>query len=255
MEATPPWHRRYRKAFTNGFVKGQVDEISWTPADRIERAHMTDLHVLFGPNYWPKTMQQGDLNPTHVLCVDRCSVGDKNDFVTIGWDGWGGEGEYPKPTDRQLEARYAKWGHLLPDVHGSKPKQGDHCVIVGEYPSACDNVAAINRFYNETILACKQAGRDVFYRPHPQWMKDIGCPRSRDDKTLHTANTIFTYRSSFGVDCALRGLPVMALRKSLASRHHTSLNDFYEWRKWLLFTQWHISEIESGEFWEYLKDA
>ena len=218
-------------------------EVAWTPADRIEKSHERDIHVLFGPNYFPNTFNESNRIPTHVLCIDRCSVGNANDNVTIGWDGWGGEGSFPLMSDAEQEARFNKYCAVFPNqIHITK---ADHAVIIGEYPSACDDKRAIKNFYDASIQRSKTLGLKIYYRPHPHHKNaPAGTEVTSCDNILHTAQEIYTYRSSFGVDCRLRGLPVLANRASLAAGHNGE-DDL--WKRWLLTTQWNISELESGE--------
>ena len=254
----PPWHPRYREAFCEGFAAHGYDihhVVDTTPDDT---AANPGTHVLFGPNYWPKTFHSAE----RVLCVDRCSVGNRNDFVTIGWDGWGGTGKYPEyMTDVQLAERWAKWHSLFPPSYQRQPKKS-HLVILGEYPSACDDRAAIDKFYADSREVALNEGRDVYFRPHPHHNISMkGAKTSTDKDILHTAEAVTTYKTSFGVHCRLLGLPVAAGPASLAGHMlcHPDRDDehalFDHWRNWLLFTQWNIEEIRSGEFWEYLKDA
>lgn len=249
-EGSPPWHPRYRQAFMQGFAE-HGEQVGYTPMDRIEPDRKDDVHVLFGPNYWSNTYADGERLPSRTLCIDRCSVGNANDFVTIGWDGWGGHGTYPTPTKEQLDGRWQKWADLMPPTVEADVK-GDHVIVIGEYPSACDNKPTISRFYNSIVSS--HAPGTVLFRPHPHFGGvPKGMTKDTGNHALLTARSVLTYKSSFGVTCRLMGLPVSAGKASLAGRDF--LGGEESWKKWLLFTQWHIDEICSGEFWEYLKDA
>lgn len=242
-QSSPRWHPRYRKALFQGL--GNYGQVDWTGEDRVDAGQEDAIHVQFGPNYWSTV----DRSASRSICVDRCSVGDANDFVTVGIDGWGGQGLYHAPEDR--EARWEKWKHLFPPTL-NLPQHGDHVVIIGEYPSACDNKEAIDRYYRN-VIAEQPHGTKIYFRPHPFHNRSIdGTVLSTDKAVLHTAKRIYTYKSSFGVHCRLLGLPVDAGRSSLAWGLTGSEE---EWKKWLLFTQWHISELQTGEFWEHLQQC
>jgi hypothetical protein len=241
-EASPNWHPRYRKAFTAGFNKHLLPT-AWTPADRVEMAHVDHIHVLFGPNYYPNTFS----NAERFLCVDRCSIGDINDHVTIGWGGWGGAGRYPSEYGERT-----RQVPRFPEPAEFRAK-GAHTVILGEYPSACDSKEDIGRFYHDAARESEANGLKPFFKPHPsnKW-NPAKLEVQEGPAVLRSAHTIYTYKTSFGVHCRLVGLPVAATEMSLAGRYE---DDWDTWRQWLLLTQWHIDEIKDGTFWEFLKDA
>lgn len=262
LDRSPPWHPRYREAFKHGFKRHGL-EVGWTPADRVEDADRKAVHVLFGPNYWRGTQDDANsggteeypLSPCHYLTVDRCSVGNKDEFVTVGWDGWGGHATYPDIhmlATEDVAARWEKYGHLLPERVVRAEQERNNSLIIGEYPSPCDDLTEQRAWLEDTIKWCKDNDRPCVLRPHPQRRGDMSSVKVLMNADPNKYGLIHTYKSSFGVDCRLRGLPVIAHRASLAERMDGAEE---MWRRWLLFTQWHISEVESGEFWEYLKDA
>lgn len=245
-KAAPPWHPRYTRAFVDGF-EGYGIAVEVCERDLVQRGTHKDIHVLFGPNYWSKTFRDAD----RVLCVDRCSFGNENDNVTIGWNGWKGFGIYPTALSNEAQRRYAKYRDTLPEANRHVGKPGKYAVLIGEYPSACDDQNGIKKFYEDCIEDAKKEGLRLVLRPHPHHTPRLGLdvePRA----DIYRAAKVYTYASSFGVQARLTGANVVAGPGSLAYRYQ---KQDVSWRLWLPFTQWHISEIESGEFWRYLADA
>ena len=217
--------------------------------------HPDDTHIIFGPNFF----RRADKLPWTIK-VDRCLIGPDDhpdQMVTLGWNEWGGQGIYYEPDAwdfEEAEARVRKWAHYFP----MPPKQyrvpGDHCTIIGEYPSPTDDKKAIEDFYLRSVRDCTELRWKVHFRPHPQYKKTPFDLRwsSMDDATLYESQKVYTYKSTFGVKCRLQGLPVMADSASMAAHHP---DDDEAFRRWLVFSQWHIKEIASGEWWEYYRHA
>jgi len=235
----PKWHRRYVEAFCEG-LKGH--NIAVTGEDNADKG--TDhVHVIFGPNYFPKAFGRATLK----LTVNRCFFGDETEWVSIGWGGFNGFADFKNkgaPSDR-----FEKYQHLFPEVKEWKG-EGGYSIMIGEYPSPCDRESMINQFYGWA----RRVDPNILFRPHPHH-RQVPKGMTRSNASLEGAQWIFTFASTFGVDLALKGAPMVAYPASVVYPMSAGIVPFEQWRYEIAYTQWHISEISSGEFWEHLSHA
>lgn len=235
----PAWHRQFVEAFRDG-LKGH--DITVTGEDDAKKG--TDrVHVIFGPNYFPHAYGRADKK----LTVNRCFFGNEKTWVAIGWNGWNGFADFRNegsPPDR-----FEKYRELFPKVK-LWPRNGGYSIMIGEYPSACDRPSMIEQFYGWA----GRADPKLMFRPHPHH-KQIPKGMVRCNASLEGAQWIFSFASTFGVDLALQGAPMVCHPASAAYPMAAGLIEFDQWRHNLAYAQWNIDEIRSGEFWEHLKDA
>ena len=244
----PAWHKRYANALVDGFKEHGVTP-HVTEADDVRDAHDYGnvVHVIFGPNYFPKVFAKA-CKSGNALTINRCFYGDHNDNVAIGWNGFNGLAEFPGPIDGRLDQEL----HKLPekDVYPQKNGCG---LIIGEYVSPCDDKRAINEFYKNSIQDCLDSGLSPVFRPHPLQKHKVPGTVFSTNADIRAAQIVFTYASTYGVHARLIGCPVWADNASLA--HADGEETERQWLERVVAAQWHITEIESGRFWEHLSYA
>ena len=247
-DGSPAWHQWYKSAFFEGFKKLGL-EFGVTPADRIESSNLEDDHILFGPNYFPHVFRSCD--PANMLLVNRCFFGKVEDWVALSWSGFNGDGVYAKWTPDDAAVRFDKWGSELPN-RDWRGEGSDYAVIIGEYPSVCDDKVGIVKWYAEAVDWCNANGITPVFRPHPSANFPLKWCKNDRKADVTRAAMVLTHSSTFGVECRLRGIPTIATNHSVASFSPEADDNFiYD----VLFTQWHIDEIRDGTFWEYVNNA
>jgi hypothetical protein len=240
----PRWHRRYYEAFAKGFKRWHR-AVAAMPADQ-PPSDDTPV-VMFGPNYFPN-IHRAMAGSLSLMTVNRCFVGDANDNVAIGLKGFNGYGEFAtSPRGRAQE--FDRLG-LWPEPAELSPAADGRVLILGEYPSPCDDRNEIEEFYALAVRWARQecgSDADIRFRPHPHHRR---APASvpMTDEPPENFRTVYTYASTYGVHCALRGLDVRGSGASLVSHGYRS-----GLRRRVANAQWNIKEIESGEFFEHLR--
>lgn len=239
----PKWHRRYSSALIDGFkARGEV-VASCKEGDSIDGFDPSAIHVIFGPNYFPKTFAAAK-KAGLALTINRCFYGDVNDDVSIGWNGFNGLATFPGYVHGRLE----KERHKLPAQSWKPPATNNVALILGEFPSACDNKQEINQFYADSVEDAKQHGLLPVFRPHPLAKHRINGAADAPGE-LTAAARVYTYASTYGVHARLIGAPISAHPASLA---YEDIGDFDNWLERVVAAQWHITEITRGDFWEHL---
>lgn len=251
----PKWHRRYAEAFRKGFARYGIETaVQSNDRDDLRAFKKGDVPVMFGPNYFPRTFQRLRAACAGFLTVNRCFWGDVNDDVAIGWNGFNGEAVFPYPNP----ARAAALGERKPWPHANL-RWGDRkgVMIIGEYPSPCDDRKAIEAFYKKSLERASLQGEPVYFRPHPHCMGPTLPPHvTRTDKGFGLGGVALftTYASTFGVELALRGGDVLPDMTASFLRYWDGV-DLHHLHVLIASAQAHIEEIKSGDFWEPLKYA
>lgn len=245
----PPWHQWYREAFLEGFAQHPVGKVTVSTEDHAD-SNYDDVHIVFGPNYWPNVTTTAK----RWISVNRCFFGPVAEWVALGWNGFNGGARFPdirRMTMNQVYARKEKWGHLLPKKTWTG--EGGYKILIGEYPSTQIDPAELRRFYEGARNAQALGSTKLIYRPHPQaampeYLNLMVSASADPDK----AELVYTFASTFGVECRLRGVPTKAHPNSVAAAFPFYQREFVEH---VLFAQWHIEEVKKGLFWEFLRDA
>lgn len=245
----PAWHKRYANALCDGFRAHGLrlgEEVHVTERDSAAPA---DVHVIFGPNFFPKAFRSArDRGLGHALTINRCFFGDINDNVSIGWNGFNGQAEFPAAIPGRLEAMRS----MLPKRLDRRPPT--RSLLLGEYPSACDDLSQIEQFYGFAVIDTEIDCRPLYFRPHPlakNTKPPTGAQLSKLD--IYDASTVYTYASTYGVHARLVGLEVVADVSSLA--FSPAGESEHQWLERVAAAQWNIREIETGAFWEPVRDA
>ena len=246
----PTWHKRYANALFDGFRKHgyNIDNLAVTNGDSSFAYDDAAVHVLFGPNYFPITFSRS--TEDDIITINRCFYGDHNDNVAVGWGGFNGLARFPAAIEGRLEKEIEKF----PARTWRMPKKEHIALIIGEYVSACDDPEAIMEFYAASVEDAKANGYLPVFRPHPQQKsRRIEGAAWAPNGNILGATVVYTYASTYGVHARLIGAPVIADEASLA--HADGEETEKQWLARVAAAQWHIDELQSGEFWEYLKGA
>lgn len=256
----PSWHARYQHAFKAGLASIGVSDVQVWEQDRLPPSLSgDDVVVMFGPNYFPKLFRK--VPGRQLLTVNRCFVGDADDNVALGWKGFNGHAAFLPPSAYRARA-FDSLG-MFPDVAPWTWARGPdrrRALILGEYPSPCDDAADIGMFYRAAVGHAQELfGNDVRvdFRHHPQGGGKVPVPDGSSvvpPTKYHDPaqyGLVYTYASTYGVRCALRGLAVIAdpasvVYEMVAEYERPVVN--HNMSRWELCekiasAQWNINEI------------
>jgi len=232
------WQKRYLEFFKKGFAKHGIQS-ELTSSDRIVPG---DIHVLFGPNYW-KNCERGYDN---FLQVNRKFLGNVNDNVTIGWNGFNGRGQFcvddvPESIDADVQSMVT----LLPWKRTTDPR----ALIMGQ----------------------ADLGRCTFWRMLPDWYHDMQRMFNQNfifrkwpgDRNLRAdvarAGISVTLNSTVAIETLILGHPTAAFDEGspvwavCAPGCNVKLEPPREkLLSYLAMCQYHFTDIECGLFWDQL---
>lgn len=197
----------------------------------------------------------------HLLIMERAYLGDRFEWLSLGWDGLNGRADFCNqdvPDDRWR--KYWR-DQMQPVAHGTG------VLLIGQV----DGDAAL------AGVSCARWAADVgnelyllgvpwVYRAHPEslkrgqqqpWPSD---PRPME-QALAECDAVITYNSNVGVLAAMAGKRVTcenegSMVHEIAGhgwRDDKELGDRDEWGRKLAYCQWLPEEVERGEFWETLR--
>jgi len=185
--------------------------------------------ILLGTSLWRGIEATGEY-----LLVDRCSVGDTNQWVSLVWNGHGRRGDHRVPPWSD-DARWQAMGIEL------WPQQLNFSSVVlcGQTEPYSPHWRTIEDWY-AYVLGNKLA--PTHFRPHPAGHNPTGLPEKRtmEDSAFYVLN------SSFGVQCLIEGRPT-EVHDEGAMAYGVDADSRESWAHWLAWTQWHHEEIEAGE--------
>lgn len=247
----PAWHERYIKAFTAGFAAHDIG-VSRTHVDR----PIVDgsIPLLFACNSFKRCERFYKNNDVPFLTVNRCFVLDVNDDVAIGWGGFNGEADFKLPEKPSVDRWHQQRDRCKLTMFNWAPT-GRARIVLGDYEHDRNRklVAAIKDDW-------KTDG--MLWKPHPQNHTNYGFEHFRGTlrDACRVASFMCVYSTTAVAEAMLLGIPCITYsRKSIAypvTGHGPvdfRLPDRNEWFSKLAYAQWHITEIESGAFWEHLR--
>lgn len=193
-----------------------------------------------------------------VLVMERGYIGDRFSYTSLGWNGLNGYAsfpEYEQTDDKRLQDMKVE---LLPWKN-----EGEYSLILGQVPSdASLRGIDLCPLYRKWASELRQAnGLPVFFRPHPDVLRrgirqDVeGAPTLGGSlqEAFSKAITCMAFNSNSTVDSVLNGIPTIATDEGAMAwdmcGHHageTKKPDREAWLRKLSYTQWAMSEIESG---------
>lgn len=249
-----PWQKRYGMALVEGFKHHGLD--AWTtPSTRDVGA---DIAVVLGPNYWKGVQNDRATTGNPYLTVNRCYFGDYNDNVAIGWNGLNGRADFC--NDDVDGERWEQYGPgLMPWRHMENAK---YIVICGQARADSPHYASVQDWYNKVIPEAEGLWpeHELIFQPHP-----TGCNITRMIRTGNPAPKeivlAITLNSTVAAKLIMQGVPVVAMDEGNPAYDVASYGpgnvriggDRIPWAHKLAWTQWHISEVINGRFYERLQ--
>ena len=192
------------------------------------RQRESEFAILLGTTCWRNIEASG-----RYLLVDRASFGDP-DYVQLVWDGHGRRGNHCVPDDR---GRRKIAPELWPWKHGKR------IVLCGQTETYSPHFRSLGDWYASVCA--------THFRKHPQGDNPTNLPTV---STWEDCGVAITLNSSVGVDCIIRGIPVVTMDEGAmawdVSGHDPAQIHFTDrapWLEWLSWTQWHQDEIRDGE--------
>lgn len=196
------------------------------------------------------------------LIMERGYIGDRFAWTSLGWNGLNGNASFNAAADTggRFNAYYGDLVEPWRDQSGPavimSQVAGDMSLIGIDYYN----------WLNETYVALKQLGHDVYLRKHPltrptQKFPNIPIMEGTLNGALDNAGFIVTYNSNSGVDSVIRGVPAISLNRGSIAYPVTSHDltnpiikpNREQWLIDLSWRQWSLDEIKSGLVWEYIK--
>lgn len=202
-----------------------------------------------------------------VLVMERAALQPRHTFTSVGFDGLAGRGRYPQVDDGGTRWRKHFAQHMKPWREG-----GDYVLLCGQVRGdaaiwGCD----FHAWAQQVTSTLKLRGKRVRYRPHPLSLKfyDRWNPFGAEFSTrpyeedLAGAELVVTFNSTSGVEAVLAGVPAVTFDKGAMAWDVTTHDldtpparpDREQWAHRLAFSCWLPQEIESGEAWDYVKEA
>jgi hypothetical protein len=200
-----------------------------------------------------------------VLVMENPYVGDKESWISLGWNGLNGRATFPKPLDSG-ERWERNFRHMLQPWKAG----GEYVLLIGQVRGDTSlSGVEIEEWYQDAAERLRWRFRPlpVVFRPHPEDPKTEvpGIATLECDlvDALLGAAVVVTFNSRVGVDAALAGVPVIACDAgSMAwpvAAHGLDAPlvqpDRSEWCRQLGWCQWTMEEIRSGLAWNVLRHA
>jgi hypothetical protein len=179
--------------------------------------------------------------------------------VSFSWNDWHGQGDdyLPEslPSDRwdALGVEMQPW-RLQPDgeiVILGQAKYDIMAIPPGKHHAENENyLHSARKFYGE--------GVSVRFRPHPHY---TGYTSPKLILDCAAARRVITYSSTSAIETVLAGIPTQVV-SPYSMAYPMACHDFDEpeitpdremWANRLAYAQWTLPELESGEFWEYVR--
>lgn len=252
------WQREYLPRFCAGFTVHDIP-VHHTTEDN---ADPSGINIIFANNSWKKTEAQCIRRDIPLITVGRCFFGSRFDSVAIGWDGFNGAADFCVGDTMPTKDH--------PTVPGIAWNPEGHVVVCGEFREMgqwCEEL--------KTVLK----GEDVVFRSHPfkndvvKGWRTIPAGQDNIEVVLNGAKACITYDSIAGCDAVFAGVPSITYGENAMARDvswHSwkelpkNFSDFMMqaqhkpldiWANRLAYCQWTHAEIESGEFWNHLKQG
>lgn len=218
------WQAKRLADFSEGLKALGIEHTATT-----NRSRIADISILFGTTFWRDIEKDGG----DWLLVDRCSIGDGGQWVSLGWNGHGRRGDHRVPPWAD-EGRWLALGvELWPEVFDY-----EDIVLCGQTEPYSPKWNRIEDWYASVTEA-------THFRPHPAGGNPTRLPVKRDwfNAKFHVLN------SSVAVEAVIRGRHVEIHDEGCMAY---GIEDREEWAHWLAWTQWSWGEIREGRPIEHL---
>lgn len=259
-----PLHQRLLRSLAKGIPGARVCDV--------RRYEPCDVAVIFGlvKKSYANTQTKAEVIRRHrgpLLVLERGFV-RRNEYWSLGWGGINGRADFCNAA-----SPYDRWSALGVNMATWKRQQTQGPVLVcGQVPwDVTVQDTDHNRWCREMVSRVRQAGFEVWFRPHPYAAErgvDYGVRADRLSRApltddLKHARACVTYSSNAGVEAALAGVPVyagdegsMALpvahRELEALLHDTAYPEREQWAAGLAYAQWTEAELASGAAWAHI---
>lgn len=197
-----------------------------------------------------------------ILIVEHGYIGDRWEWISLGWNGLNGRAKFPEAWDGNRFSRHfvkAPWRDrgtknavIMGQVRGDQ-SLGNHDIIA---------------WYGQAAAALSERGWTPYFRQHPVELRngygpmDVPGAETLDGTlgdALLKADLAVTFNSNTGVDAILAGIPVhTADRGSMV--FNLSSHDYTETRpdrsqrlNEIACCQWTLGEMRSGLSWEIVR--
>jgi hypothetical protein len=202
-----------------------------------------------------------------VLVMERAALQPRTEYVSLGFNGLAGRGEYCKARDGGL-----RWRTCFEHLQKPWKEPGDgYALIMGQViGDAALWGVDFRAWAHNRAVELRALGHRVFYRHHPEslrrrdsWRPSLALPLSGGlASSLEGAALVVTYNSTSAVESVLAGVPTVTCdRGSMAwpvTTHAVPADPIRPGRAaWAHDLAWHCftpAEIESGLAWDHLRE-
>lgn len=213
----------------SGFQKHNIDaEITGN------RTAQADVVIAQGPWYaYTEALERSKTAPT--LWLNRCFLGHYYNDLSLGW----------LRPDGSRDFKFKDEPHFTPPELKPRKTRRRCAIVFGDYGEDCTELA-------------REARREydsVFFRPHPSSSMsetpvmtlkgDLEAVWAIGDVAIGKGSTVL-------VDAEINGLHVDC-RDPLSVVHHDGMSR-ERWLNRLTWADWHKTELQSGAFWEHLRE-
>lgn len=230
--------------------------------------HQGDTLVCWG---WRKAKSLRQVAPgRRILVIEHGFVGDRWEWLSLGWDGLNGNARFPLIDDGG-----DRWNRYFPEALKPVKTGGNYHLLLGQVRNdmSLEDAGDFHRWYTYThALLTARFHEPVYFRPHPLDVEIYGATRAGMGlpvleyslpEALQGAASAWAFNSNSLVDAALAGVPVHPFNRGamvwpLAGNIMTPSLDADRRERWahrLAWCQWTHEEIRSGAAWDAVQTA
>lgn len=241
-----PWQNRYLEFFRAGFAAHGIE----TERCIFDRVTPGDIHVLFGPNYW----RNCEKKYKNYLQVNRKFIGDVNDDVAIGWNGFNGRGQFC--VDELVHDRFENALDRSPiKIHPWRGTGERNFLLLGQADlGRCENYPRLAEWYKRMSIQYAPA-RSNFR----SWPRGAGVSLLSDVQnsgfsvSLNSTVAVETFMLGHPTAVWDKGSPLWSICNPIkSSPEKTPEPHRLAVLEYLANCQYHYTEIQSGQFWQQL---
>ncbi len=197
------------------------------------------------------------------LVLEHGYLGNRSQWVSAGFNGLNGWAKFYEGDPR----RAAYWRRAALPWDRVRPGDRRPDMIIGQVPGdESTKGRGLHAWYARVLAELRDAGRPVFFRPHPKGSRppqgvDISDERfiTRD---FERCARVITFNSNSGVVAAFHGKPVHvhdpgSMAWDVATRQSVTQAPVYpnrdRWLNRLAWAQWTVHELAGGVCWDHLR--
>ena len=221
-----------------------------------------DFAVTWGLNRARRVWAAGFRGP--ILIVEHGYIGDRWQWISLGWNGLNGRAIFPTAWDATRFERHfmmAPW----------RERDGKTAVLMGQVRGDQSLIGVdIFDWYAKAALELNSKGWLVYFRQHPVELNRGFDPFLVEGTIPHEgsmqdamarADLVVTYNSNTGVDAMIHGVPAHTQDRGSMVFGITSHNfepirpDRQRRMNEIACVQWSLGEIRSGFAWEIVRET